>query len=120
MKINIPSLICCLLLYNCHNSQIADGGPCSYSVNRYQAEVISIDSTNPSEVNIKFVCSEYISKKEKDTFSYFGLYNSYLTSALIREKKIHPGQKIPFQVDLIETGSCNPRALPSGKRNKFS
>ena len=110
MKKNTLILISCLIfLFCCHHKlQNVDGGPCNYSINHFQAEVISIDSLSPYEFNLTFICPDYKVEKDKDTFSYYNLYHSYLTPSVIREKRIHPGQKIPFHVDIIESGSCNP------------
>ena len=111
MNTNILSLISIsILLSCCHSSkQNIDGGPCSYTINHLQAVVITVDSINQDEVNLRFICPEYTMEKERDTFSYYRLYHRYLSSTLIREKKIYPGQRIPFHVETIREGSCDPR-----------
>ena len=106
MNTNILSLFSFSFLFSCcqGSKQNIDGGPCSYSVKHYQAEVISIDSLRPSEFNLKFITPGY----SEDTFSFYRLYNSYISSSMVKEKKMHPGQKIPFNVETIREGSCNP------------
>src|SRR5947209_5785710 len=108
MKRLLPCLFFLFIIASCNNnSQQEDGGPCTYNTNHYMAKIISVDSLDAMEYDIKFIAPGY--KQNQDTFSYHSLYTNYLSPKLVKEKNLHVGQKIPFRVDEITKGTCSPR-----------
>jgi|GEM_PF-4334231 len=93
----------------CHESSTPHvvGGSCTYTTRIIQAEILSVDSINILYYDIKFTASG-VQKPEADTFYYSRLYQRNINSGMVHQKHLHAGQKVPFRVDNIQTGSCNP------------
>jgi hypothetical protein len=101
------TLIVCVTA--CHNSSktLIDGGPCTYNTRIIQAEILSVDSLNAVYYDVKFTAYG-VERPEADTFYYSRLYQRNIDSSIVHQKHLHAGQKVPFRVDNIQSGTCNP------------
>lgn len=93
----------------CHESSTPHlvGGPCTYTTRIIQSEILSVDSINILYYDIKFTASG-VQRTGADTFYYSRLYQRNVDSSMVHQKHLHAGQRVPFRVDNIQTGGCNP------------
>jgi hypothetical protein len=105
----VIACLCLSVLFACHSTkqEHIDGGPCNYNTRTLQAELLSVDSINPLYYDLTFIASG-VQKPGVDTFYYYRLYQHYLDSGIVKRKQLHAGQKLPFRVDNIQSGTCNP------------
>ena len=109
MKLLIIALFT-LVSCSCHNTRSAQvmGGPCTYTIRTIPATVISVDSINAFYYSdIRFI-AKGVEGHDGDIFYYSRLYGGYVSKEVIKSKNIHPRQTIPFRVENITKGTCNP------------
>lgn len=87
------------------------GGPCTYKDNIYPAKVLKIEGQNDQTLDIVFEVT--LSGKKKQTITYSGTMNSYISPDEVMKSGILLDSTYKYVQSEIVTGTCNPKV------NKF-
>jgi hypothetical protein len=101
-----------LLVVGCQwfkGRHIVDGGPCTYDIKFFPAEVIAIPEIDSGIYDVHFVLKRQIDYVEiRDTLYYSAQFGKLTTPEIMAKEGVTIGALFKYEVRDIETGSCTP------------
>ncbi|CAN5398513.1 hypothetical protein BH09BAC5_BH09BAC5_16810 [soil metagenome] len=94
-----------VILFSCKESELADGGPCSYSTLTSPATVIKVDRIDSVTTDIQFRVEN---ENGFDTISYRTYFSRFATDADVKKYDLKVGNVFTYEIHEIKKGTCNP------------